>query len=159
MRVLVILFLCLVRYGYAQPADPFQENISVVNDQGLSFGRFWQANDVGGSVSVSNTGVRTSTAGVGLVASTFFYSIFTITTQSTSALMITIDQPNAILYGSNGGSMSLQIGPSNPLSPSVVSGSPTQVFIGGTLSVGSRASNPPGNYTGEVLITFTVNNE
>jgi hypothetical protein len=56
--------------------------------------------------------------------------------------------------------MTLQIGSANPASPFAVSVPPpgkTRVNVGGTLTIGSPAQNPPGNYNGTFFITF--NNE
>ncbi|HTE29596.1 MAG TPA: DUF4402 domain-containing protein, partial [Chryseolinea sp.] len=61
------------------------------------------------------------------------------------------------LTGSNGGSMMLGIGSSDPASPfSIVNPSPgrTSINIGGTLTVGNLVANPPGIYTGNFYITF-----
>lgn len=150
----LILFISVVQTALSQ-------TISVTTDQGLGFGGFSQTSDLGGTITISNTGNRSSTGSVILLesGSVYFYSIFTITTESTSALTITIDQPTASLTGSNGGTISLQMGVSDPESPTVSLGSPAEVHIGGTLTLGASGDNPPGNYSGDVLITFTVNNQ
>ena len=65
--------------------------------------------------------------------------------------------PNATMYGSNGGTMSLVIGNSTPATPYYNIVQPpgrTQFHIGGTLQVGAPAANPPGTYTGTFYITF-----
>ena len=49
--------------------------------------------------------------------------------------------------------MILSIGPSSTGSPFVTVSPNTNVFIGGTLTVGPFAANPSGDYNG----TFTVN--
>ena len=137
------------------------QTIAVTSEQGLSFGDFTPINDLGGTVSISNAGVRSSTGSISLIGSSsaFFYSIFTITTDSTTPVTVTINEPTGILSGSNGGTISLTLGVSDPEAPSVSSVSPAEVHIGGTLTLGSRAENPPGTYDGNVLITFTINNE
>jgi hypothetical protein len=145
-------FFILLSVGTAR-----SQNIEVTNDQGLAFGSFCQFNDSGGTATVSNAGVRSSTGAIILLSSTFFHSIFTITTDDPSPVQVNIDQPVATLSGSNGGSISLQLDQAS--SPSVSAGSPAEVYIGGTLTLGPQASNPPGHYTGDVLVTFTVNNE
>lgn len=153
MKFMFIFFTLLI-FGTAR-----SQTIDVTNDQGLAFGSFCQLNDNGGTATVSNAGVRSSTGDIILLSSTFFYSIFTITTDHPSPVEVNIDQPVAILSGSNGGSISLQLDQALPFSPSVSSGSPAEVYIGGTLTLGPQASNPPGHYTGDVLVTFTVNIE
>jgi hypothetical protein len=67
---------------------------------------------------------------------------------------------NVTLNGSNGGSMILQIGNSDPASPFAITVPPpgkTRINVGGTLTIGNSAQNPPGNYSGTFSITF--NNE
>jgi hypothetical protein len=71
--------------------------------------------------------------------------------------IITILGFDSILTGSNGGTMTLQIGNTDPLTPFIVTTVPpstTQVRIGGTLIVGNPLSNPPGNYSGSFNVTF-----
>lgn len=137
------------------------QTIAVTSEQGLSFGDFTQTSDLGGTVSISNTGARSSTGSITLIGSSSasFYSIFSITTDSATPVTVTINEPTAILSGSNGGTMSLTLGVSDPEAPSVSSVSPAEVHIGGTLTLGSRAESPPGTYAGNVLITFTINNQ
>ena len=135
------------------------QTIVVTNDQGLGFGSFSQTGDAGGTVAISNTGTRTATGDVVLISSSYFYSIFTITSTSATPLTVTIDQPTAQLTDGNGNSISLQLGVSEPESPQVSSAETAEVHIGGTLTLGTRAQTPPGTYSGEVLITFTENNQ
>ncbi|HKK42735.1 MAG TPA: DUF4402 domain-containing protein, partial [Bacteroidales bacterium] len=68
--------------------------------------------------------------------------------------------PSVTLSGSNGGSMTLNIGPTEK----GISGSVFQVNfdcnfitplrVGGTLIVGNNSANPGGTYTGSFSITF-----
>jgi hypothetical protein len=65
--------------------------------------------------------------------------------------------PPAVLSGSNGGTLSLQLDDTFPASPFVTSvpyQQQTTVLLGGTLTVGTIASNPAGNYSGTVDVTF-----
>ncbi len=65
--------------------------------------------------------------------------------------------PNVTLTGSNGGTITLQIGAASTGASFVTTAIPpsrTQVRIGGTLTVGTPASNPSGNYTGTFSVTF-----
>ena len=69
--------------------------------------------------------------------------------------LITIQNgPPATLTGSNGGTLSLTIGASSIGSPFVTQNAITYVYVGGTLTVGSMAANPAGNYTGTFNVTF-----
>ena len=128
--------------------------IEITNTQNLNFGIFCQTNDIGGSVTVSNTGTRSATGNVTLIGQTFSYAAFTITTDSVNNFFLQISTPSINLSGTNGGSMLLQIGTSNPEFPSVVIGSPAIVYIGGRLTVGTRSENPTGSYSGNFLLYF-----
>lgn len=149
---LLILFALMFKVVLSQP-------IKIINTQDLNFGIFCQTDDTGGTVTVSNTGTRSVTGNVTLISSTFSYAVFTITTDSTDLFSLQIDKPAISLSGSNGGSMLLQIGTSNPEFPSVVAGQPATVYIGGTLNVGSRSENPSGTYSGNYLLYFNFHYE
>ena len=137
------------------PRDP--ASIAVYTVQNIHFGAFTQG-AVGGSVIISPTGTRTATGDVVLLnlGTTYYQSIFEI--DAIVGTVISINNgPDATLTGSNGGSMSMTIGSSSPGSPFVNVLTPpsrTTVYIGGTLIVGSPASNPPGTYTGTFYVTF-----
>jgi hypothetical protein len=75
--------------------------------------------------------------------------------------LVVITYPvSTILSGNNGGSVKLNIGPTEK----GVSGSAfqvntdcsfiTQLRVGGTLIIGSNTANPGGNYSGNFSITF-----
>jgi hypothetical protein len=137
------------------PGDP--GGMSVYTVQNLSFGAFSHGNS-GGTVIVSNTGTRSVTGDViplnlGVL---FFHAIFEIDTPE-GAIISILNGADATLTGSNGGSVSLHIGSSDPPSPfitTVTQPARTQVNIGGTLTVGGPVANPPGTYTGTFYITF-----
>jgi hypothetical protein len=137
------------------PRDPAA--LLVYTSQQLSFGAF-AVSSVGGTVSVSPFGVRTSTGGAVLV--NFL--------QATNAIFEVEAPPNvvvsfnnggdAILTGNNGGSITLRITSADtyPASPYINHDPPPlrqQVKVGGTLMI--PASTPPGNYTGNFYITFS----
>lgn len=134
--------------------------ISAVNTiQNLSFGAFSPGNE-GGTITISNTGIR-SASGTAVpvnIGIPHFEAVFEI--EAPNGTIISISRgAEAILRGSNGGSMSLKLGNSDPQGPfSVFSpNGKTEVRIGGTLSIGNVLNNPPGNYNGSFFITF--NNE
>ncbi len=137
------------------PGDP--GNISVYTVQNMHFGAFTQG-AIGGSVILSATGMRSVTGDVIQLnmGVTYFQAIFEVEAVVGTVISI-MNGPNATLTGSNGGSMSMTIGGSSPGSPFISSQQPpnrTTVNIGGTLSVGSPVSNPPGTYSGTFYITF-----
>lgn len=137
------------------PGDP--GGLYVYTVQNLSFGAFAHGN-TGGSITVSNTGTRTSTGDVIPLNLGVSYNnaIFEIEAPPGTIISI-LNGPDATLTGSNGGSMLLSIGNSSPVSPfsnSLAPPSRTQINIGGTLTVGGSGSAPPGIYSGTIYITF-----
>lgn len=134
--------------------------ISVTTVQNLNFGAFSQGSS-GGTVIISNSGSRTATGTVVPLnlGKQYFQAIFEVEA-SVNTIVSILNGPDETLTGSNGGTMSLHIGNSDPGSPFVSTIAPpgrTQVTIGGTLSIGNPASSPPGTYSGTFYITF--NNE
>ena len=137
------------------PVDPGA--ISIYTIQNMSFGGFSQGVS-GGTVIIANDGTRSTTGSIiplnlGII---YFQSIFEIL-GPVGTIITVLNGPDATLTGSNGGSMTMTIGLSNPASPFTTTVAPpgrTQVYIGGTLNVGSAAANPPGNYNGSFYITF-----
>ena len=158
----VFLISLLSQYAHAQvsptdtiPPDPGM--VAVYTVQNMHFGAFTQG-AIGGTVIISNSGVRTVTGDViGLnMGTSYFEAIFDVEAIVGGMISIT-NGPTCSLTGSNGGSMSMTIGSPSPGSSfaSVVQPpSRTAVRIGGVLTVGTPASNPPGTYSGTFYITF-----
>jgi hypothetical protein len=162
--LLVISLGLLSIFSFAQgdptdslPGDPGALKVYPV--QNLSFGAFTNGIS-GGTISISNTGTRSVTGSlVALNLGTlYFQSIFDIDAPLGSIVTIT-NGSDAILTGSNGGSMTMHIGGSDPPSPYVtLTSSPTRtpVSIGGTLTVGGSGADPPGTYSGTFYLTFNL---
>jgi hypothetical protein len=137
------------------PGDPGA--ISVYSMQNLSFGAFTLGSS-GGTIVIATSGARSVSGDViplnlGVL---FCQAMFEVEAPEGTILSI-LNGPDVPLTGTNGGSMSLNIGVSDPISPfnvSVPSPGRTAISIGGTLTIGSMASNPPGSYTGNFYITF-----
>ena len=137
------------------PGDPGA--IYVYTYQNLQFGVFAQGGS-GGTITVSNSGGRSATGSIILInqGGSFFQSIIDVEATPGSLISIT-NGADATLTGSNGGTVTLTIGNSDPVSPFNTSVSPparTPVNIGGTLTIGNPAASPPGVYTGVFYITF-----
>jgi Domain of unknown function (DUF4402) len=170
MKTRLIKILLLVGFGFMSsaafaqtdptdslPGDPGALTIYTV--QHMSFGAF-SIGSSGGTVVIANNGTRSVTGNVlGLNLGTpYFQSIFDIDGPQ-GAIVSILNGPDVTLTGSNGGSMLMHIGNSAPSSPFIITVAQparTQVNIGGTLTVGNTAANPPGNYSGTFYITFNL---
>ena len=143
LKTLLITGLSFISvYTFAQgdsiPPDPGAITVYLV--QNMSFGAFSN----GASGGTVNMGVQ------------YFQAIFDVDSPIGSIISI-LNGSDAVLTGSNGGSMTMHIGGSDPPSPFIVivnQPARTAVSIGGTLTVGNTAANPPGTYNGTFYITF-----
>lgn len=139
------------------PGDP--GGISVYTVQNISFGAF-SIGSTGGTVIISNSGTRSVTGDVVALnlGTLYFQSIFDIDAPQGSIVSI-LNGSDVTLTGNNGGTMSMHIGNSDPPAPFIVTVLQpvrTPVSIGGTLTAGTPAANPPGTYTGTFYITFNL---
>ena len=154
--LLILLLLTLSSLVKAQEPPPRPVVINVTA-QTLSFGAFAHG-AVGGTVSISSGGIRSSTGDVILLSLGYPYSTTLYEVIANPGTIISIlNGSDVTLPGSNGGSITLTIGASDPASPFVTSTPPplpTYLNIGGTISIGNTAANPPGNYSGTYDITF-----
>lgn len=143
---------------YSQPSLP-QRTLTVIATQPLHFGTFGLIGGLGGTVVVGYNGSRTSSAGIFLTSKspTSQPAIFDV--KLCQGRNVTISYaPTIILTGSNGGTLTLDIGPTEK----GVNGSVfavdnncnfiTTVRVGGTLHV--PGTSPEGVYTGNFEITF-----
>jgi hypothetical protein len=147
----LVLFFVASGSVMAQVKPPRPINVTVT--QNLGFGTFYHG-ALGGSVSVSPAGIRSSTGDVVLlVTGSYFAAIYRITGPPSTVVSL-LNGPDVLLPGSGGGSLSLHIGNSNPASPFVLTPGPFLVNVGGTLTVGNSVANPPGSYSGSFNITF-----
>lgn len=163
--VIILLFLNNVN---AQPENPpFPTYTSPTNQpqypprpillnpiQNLNFGAFYQGVS-GGTVDVNQYGVRTSSGDIVLLDLGFFYfpAIFEINANSGTIISI-LNGPDVDLSDGNGHTINLHISSSYPNSPFVTIEALTNIYIGGTITVGGSLVDPPGNYSGTFLITF-----
>lgn len=167
LKVILIIFLAFAlsfltveTYGQVSPTDsipPDPAQIAVYSIQNLRFGAFTQG-AIGGTVIIAPTGTRTVSGDIIQLNLGVPYSESIFEVEGIVGTVVSIyNGPNAILIGSNGGSMSMILGSSSPASPFIISTLPpsrTEIRIGGTLNVGAPAANPPGTYTGTFYITF-----
>ncbi len=151
----IILMLTFPPDLMAQEPPPRPVDVTVM--QNLGFGAFSHGAS-GGTVTVNTDGSRVATGDVILLSLVYSFTAASYKLIANPGTVISIvNGADVILPGSNGGSMTLHIGSSDPVSPFVIpNGSPpfTLLNIGGTLTVGNSASNPPGSYSGSFDITF-----
>jgi hypothetical protein len=121
--------------------------------QDLSFGEFCTGNS-GGMVTMPCSGSRSATGDIILIPSDQGSpAIIQITVDNTD--YITITTGSVInLTNSSGSLLTLQINdfyPASPFNPII---GLNNIKIGGTLTVGSAANTPPGNYNGSLEVIF-----
>lgn len=125
----------------------------------IAFGAFYQG-PAGGSVVVNTVNTRSSTGDVVLFGGSAATSAVFRIQGNEGTLVTLLIGPDVPLAGSGGGSMMLHIGPTTPVSPFVLTGVTPVILdlrVGGTLTVGAPASNPPGSYSGSFTIIFNQN--
>lgn len=157
--VVLILFNFSVLYAQDRPFPP--RPIKVTKTADLAFGTFYIGAS-GGTVVVTSIGGRSSTGDVVLLGIGHAPAVFKVS-GNPGTLVTPLLGGTATLTGSPMGSMTLTLNvTTNPPSPFVLPGplppnAVVDVFVGGTLTVGSSGVNPPGSYTGTFEITFTQN--
>lgn len=161
-RVIIIAGLLLLCGFYtnifAQPLPPRPVIITVNNSQPLAFGAFTPG-AVGGTVTVTpDGGTRSSSGTVILLNMGMIYTPAMFYVRANPGTVISLlSGPPATINGSNGGTLTLQTDGTWPASPFVISvpwQQQTTVLVGGTLTVGTIAANPPGSYSGTIDVIF-----
>ena len=153
----LVFFLCM-NTTYAQPNLP-QRSMTVQATQALNFGTFALSGGGDGIVTVGFNGSRTAVSNVYLadVSPLAQQAIFEIKLCQGRNVTITY-LPTAIITGSNGGTMTLDIGPTekggigSTFEVDNDCNFITILQVGGTLHI--PATSPPGNYSGTFEITF-----
>ena len=140
-----------------QEAPPRPIIIYLNPAQGLNFGSFSHGPS-GGNVIVYPNGTRSVTGDIVQLGSGLPFSpaIFEVEANPGTVVQI-MNGPDVTLTGSNGGTMTLQLGTSSSGSPFVTTAAPpalNEVRVGGTLVVGNAIANPGGIYSGSFMITF-----
>lgn len=140
--------------GQEPPPRPIRINATA---QYLSFGAFYHG-AAGGSVIIDPSGIRSATGTVILVGLGFPFSAALFEVHAHPGTVISIlNGPDAVLTGTPSGTMTVHLGSSIPASPFVSNvkfNVAIPLYIGGTLTVGNAAANPPGSYTGTFDITL-----
>lgn len=130
-------------------------NISVSLTRDLIFGGFFTGS-AGGSVTVTSAGTRTATGSIVLIPTRpGSQAIFVVTLDRKSAISWTVSSIVDLSNG-KGSTLMLTINDFYPISPANLNFGANNVNVGGTITVGSPATSPPGDYTGSFSITFNV---
>ena len=150
-----------------QPPKPIEVALStsVITAQNLSFGTFIVDNNAVGTITVRPDGGRSATGNVIIPATSSIVSPALFIVTALPGTLITIMGTPTSLTGSAGGSMTLTMLESEPMSPLIVPPANTpggintelQIRIGGRLTVGTSGvggENPPGLYGGPFIVTF-----
>ncbi len=148
-----LIFVFILLNNVAAQEDP-PRPITATTIQNISFGTFYQG-ATGGSVTILSSGSRIEGGSVVLFSGASFPAIFEVT--GNPGTVISFLKPLSTLTDGSGHSMDLQIDDTNPTTPFVLTNNypvPTQVTMGGILTVCSPAANPPGIYNGTFAITF-----
>jgi hypothetical protein len=153
----MIVLLTMQLSVSAQQPPPNTISIYVNPSQGLMFGAFFQGTS-GGSVIIYPNGSRAVTGDVIQANLGFAFSPAIIEVEANPGTLVSIlNGADAVLAGSNGGSMTLHIGAASTGTPFITTATPparTQIRIGGILTIGSPLANPAGTYNGTFSITF-----
>lgn len=142
----------------AQPELP-QRTLTVTPTQAIHFGTLCVTGGAGGTVTVGYDGTRTATGNIALlsISPTAQPAIFEIKLCQGRNVIITFSS-TTVLTGSEGGSLILDIGPTEmgangaSFATSSDCNFITPLRVGGTLNVPGTAL--PGTYTGTFDITF-----
>jgi hypothetical protein len=151
--ITIIIISLIYMQSTAQEMPPRPVSVSVLRS--LSFGAF--SNGIsGGSVTISPLGMRYSMGSIILIDMGYLYypAIFGVVGNPGTILHI-LNGPDETLTGSNGGTLLLQIGESNPGDPIIINVAPPSIMeirIGGALIVGTPMANPPGLYNGSFTL-------
>lgn len=156
---LAIVFCFCFRFSYSQPPLP-QRTLIVTVTQSIHFGTFCRMGSSGGTVILGYDGSRSSTGDIGLLSTepTSHPAIFEIKLCQGRNVVVTFD-PTTILSGSNGGSFTLDIGPTEKGGNNVIFSTNsdcnfiTPLRVGGTLHI--PGTSIPGIYTGIFVINLS----
>lgn len=154
MKPLKMIFLGLL---FLLAANLSAQNIYIYPEQALEFGDFIVA-DNGGTVTVTNTGMRSSSGTVQLLNSEYYPAIFTISTDNLTPIGIRVEVSKEVLMNAEGTAMMMASVSPTANTYTIQAGKPVQVKIGGTIQMNSGVFSP-GEFQGNISITVNPNSE
>jgi len=148
-----VKLICLITIFAAFYNVSFAQSVTV--DQNLSFGTFCPSGASGGTVTIDVNGNRTSSGNIILFSSTFSEAVLTFHSSNRNKTVYSITKSNQITLSriGGGGTMKLTLGTPSTTYFYVRKYQTKSFSIGGTLTVGSIAANPGGNYSGTFNLT------
>jgi hypothetical protein len=155
--MLLLFFSAITVFKIGAQEPPPRPVEVIITPQNLCFGAFYQG-ITGGKITIDSGGARSATGDIVLLNLGYSFSsaLFHLVGNAGTVISI-LNGPDAILSGSNGGSMTIRLGSSEPQSPFVITTNPPAYIlfnIGGSITVNNPLTNPPGNYSGVFEITF-----
>jgi hypothetical protein len=155
--IITAVLLCILAASVnAQPNPPRPIILTADNSFPLAFGALTPGAS-GGTVTISPGGTRTSTGDVILLNLGYSYSsaVFYIRANPGTLISLMITSPVTLVRG-GGGTLTLNIGGTQPVSPFVTTvpwQQRTTLLVGGTLTIGPIGMNPTGQYNGSFSVT------
>jgi hypothetical protein len=155
--IITAALLCIFEASVnAQPNPPRPIILTADNSFPLAFGALTPGAG-GGTVTISPGGTRTSTGDVVLLNLGVSYSsaVFYIRANPGTVISLMITSPVTLVRG-GGGTLTLNIGGTQPVSPFVTTvpwQQRTTLLVGGTLIIGPIGMNPSGQYNGSFSVT------
>ena len=154
MKPLKMIFLGLL---FLLAANLSAQNIYIYPEQALEFGAF-TVGEAGGTVTVSEAGERTSSGTIQLLNSEYHSAIFTISTDQSTPIEVTVEVSREPLVNADGTAMIMAS--VSPAAETYIlqAGKPVQVRVGATIQLNSGA-NSAGEFQGNVSINVIPNSE
>ncbi|CAM4139783.1 DUF4402 domain-containing protein [Gillisia hiemivivida] len=141
----------------AQENPPIPIEVEVRAEQFLNFGAFTVGTN-GGTVRVTSNGTRIANNDIYLMnmGATHTFAIFDVYANPGTIIQI---QPHleTTLSGPSGSDVRLRVDIYQDVSTGptfIVTKSPKEVIVGGSLHIDSQAAGPPGSYNGNLHLTF-----
>lgn len=133
------------------------QSIYVYPLQALEFGNFTVAGK-GGTVTISNTGERSSSGRVQLLNSNFHPAVFKITTDSTVPIEVFVEVSMEVLMNTEKTAILRPAGPTVEKNYIIQAGKPIQIQVGATIQLASGTISS-GDFQGNISLTVIPNND
>lgn len=153
--LLLVLAWSLSVPGLGQEMPPRPMGASFIRN--LNFGAF-STGLSGGTIILDPSGSRTSMGDILLLDYGYLYfpALFELEGNPGTVIHF-LAGPPAVLAGDHGGSLTMEVGNTEPSTPFIlplVTNGVLEIAVGGTLSVGGPLANPAGEYSGQFYVMF-----